>query len=227
MRDNRKDENYFREFKKTETKRIDNFESNLAANKVVDKNIGLVKKVISTIKFDLLVAGYSDGTKIEELQKGFIDFIQTVHVNWPYAWYSETMWILSWGILLDIDNNMMASFLQEVEKEYHDDWLMSFLLAYKVEGYKNNAEKVRFKKPYQAVKDIIEKGNNKENKLAEYLQTKWYNQNTEAGWYDTHKSKENTYSGYWSFETAAIVKILDLDAGKLAGVEYYPEDLYL
>lgn len=58
-------------------------------------------------------------------------------------------------------------------------------------------------------------------RLAEYLKIKWYKGNSDAGWYDTHKSKENIYNGYWSFETAAIVKILGLDAEKLAGVEYY------
>lgn len=161
MRDHRKNLEYYLEYKKTETERIEYFESNLAANKVVSENIETVRNVVSSIRFDILIAEYSDGTDINELRQDFITFIQKIRDNWFYEGYGETMWVLSWGILLDIDNNTMSSFLQKVEIEYHDDWLMSFLLAYKVDGYKNTAEKVRFKKPYQSVKDIIEKGNDK------------------------------------------------------------------
>ncbi len=37
--------------------------------------------------------------------------------------------------------------------------------------------------------------------------------------------KEPGYVGYWSFETAAIVKILGLDDTSLKGNNHYPYDL--
>ncbi len=45
------------------------------------------------------------------------------------------------------------------------------------------------------------------------------------GWYDIHKTKEKLYYGYWSFETGAIAKILNLDDSSLKDVSYYPYDL--
>ena len=42
---------------------------------------------------------------------------------------------------------------------------------------------------------------------------------------DSHKSSENVYYGYWSFEAGAIAKILNLDDSSLKDVPYYPYDL--
>lgn len=36
---------------------------------------------------------------------------------------------------------------------------------------------------------------------------------------------EKLYSGYWSFESGAVVKILGLDDNELEDVKYYPYDL--
>lgn len=39
------------------------------------------------------------------------------------------------------------------------------------------------------------------------------------------KSKFDTYSGYWSYESGAIAKVLQLDDEVLKNVPYYPYDL--
>jgi hypothetical protein len=44
-------------------------------------------------------------------------------------------------------------------------------------------------------------------------------------WYNSHKSKNDTYCGYWAFETGALVKILGLNDEELKDVPYYPYDL--
>ncbi|KXY58127.1 hypothetical protein AT278_02010 [Bacillus cereus] len=45
--------------------------------------------------------------------------------------------------------------------------------------------------------------------------------------YDAHenKNKNDIYSGYWSFESGAIVKILKLDDSNLKDTSYYPYDM--
>ena len=59
--------------------------------------------------------------------------------------------------------------------------------------------------------------------LKEYLSNHWYNK--DCGCYEAHKSKQNIYYGYWSFEAGAIAKILNIDDIQLCGTQYYPYDL--
>ena len=51
----------------------------------------------------------------------------------------------------------------------------------------------------------------------------WYNKDCEV--YESHKSVQSLYYGYWSFEAGAVAKILRLNDSKLKGVPYYPYDL--
>jgi hypothetical protein len=38
------------------------------------------------------------------------------------------------------------------------------------------------------------------------MENLWYSTCEEFSWFDTHKSKENVYMGYWSWLAAAIIK---------------------
>ena len=86
-------------------------------------------------------------------------------------------------------------------------------------------KKFSFSDPYEHLKRIIQERNNKEQLLKDYLQNNWYQGHKEMAWYDIHKAKEKLYYGYWSFESGAIAKILDLDDINLKNVKYYPYDL--
>ncbi|MEI6532956.1 MAG: PoNe immunity protein domain-containing protein [Candidatus Roizmanbacteria bacterium] len=61
--------------------------------------------------------------------------------------------------------------------------------------------------------------------IKHYLEKEWYQLHKDAGWYNSHKGDGKGYSGYWSFETAAIVKIKGLDDSIFRDNEYYPKDL--
>lgn len=58
-----------------------------------------------------------------------------------------------------------------------------------------------------------------------FLEEDWYREHRQFGWYNSHTNKHNTYSGYWSFETAAVVKIMELDDSNFIDNQYYPKDL--
>ncbi|MDO4729539.1 MAG: DUF1911 domain-containing protein, partial [Bacteroidota bacterium] len=58
-----------------------------------------------------------------------------------------------------------------------------------------------------------------------YLSKSWYKERSYAGWHNSHKSKHNIYTGYWSFESGALVKILGLDDTLLKDQKYYPYDM--
>ncbi|EIN8848795.1 DUF1911 domain-containing protein, partial [Listeria monocytogenes] len=43
--------------------------------------------------------------------------------------------------------------------------------------------------------------------------------------YESHDYHEKIYSGYWSWESGAIAKILQLNDNDLKNLPYYPYDL--
>jgi len=62
-------------------------------------------------------------------------------------------------------------------------------------------------------------------KVRKFLNKEFYQRHKGFSFYDHHKSDNNIYYGYWSFEAGAVVKILRLDDTELKGVKYYPYDL--
>lgn len=75
---------------------------------------------------------------------------------------------------------------------------------------------------FQIMKELV-KERDKSDLLEKYLKEDWYNKEYEC--YEAHKSDQNIYYGYWSFEAGAIAKILNLDDSNLKNVPYYPYDL--
>ena len=62
--------------------------------------------------------------------------------------------------------------------------------------------------------------------LTAYLK-EWYLLHEDHLWHDSHLDLQNNdkYVGYWSFESAAVVYLLDLDDSSLHQFLYYPKDL--
>ncbi|MEB3754086.1 PoNe immunity protein domain-containing protein [Acinetobacter sp. MD2(2019)] len=62
--------------------------------------------------------------------------------------------------------------------------------------------------------------------LDEYL-ADWYQMNKNALWFNSHLDLENkvSYVGYWAFEAAALVYLLDLDDRSLHKHLFYPKDI--
>ena len=89
-----------------------------------------------------------------------------------------------------------------------------------------------FSLPYSSLCDVIDNvliKNNKERALEyldEYL-SDWYQMNKHETWYNGHLDLENkvAYVGYWAFEVAALVYLLDLDDSTLQKYLFYPQDI--
>lgn len=79
---------------------------------------------------------------------------------------------------------------------------------------------------------VIDNVNDDENKknaviyLDDYL-SDWYQTNKHEFWYNGHLDLENSsaYSGYWAFEAAALVYLLNLDDRSLHHYLFYPKDI--
>jgi Domain of unknown function (DUF1911) len=81
---------------------------------------------------------------------------------------------------------------------------------------------------YGLLMDAMYSQNTKEAALKDltaYLKD-WYKMHKGHLWHDSHLIEYETgYCGYWAFEAAAVVYLLDLDDSKLHKYLYYPKDL--
>ena len=59
--------------------------------------------------------------------------------------------------------------------------------------------------------------------VKQFLEKDYYHKHMNL--YNSHNSKANIYCGYWSFEAAAVVKIMGLDDSSFIDNQYYPKDL--
>ena len=91
----------------------------------------------------------------------------------------------------------------------------------------SSAEDFKFEIPYKSLYGVINAPNKEEAllNLKNYLTKEWYQGHNDTGWYNNHKSSEDIYNGYWSFESGAIAKKLELDDHILKDIPYYPYDM--
>lgn len=171
---------------------------------------------------------YSAGMSIEYLNE---DFEYTVLCMENYdeqrAGYLNLLWMVSLGILLETDKSNIERLSKIVEKEKIKDGVIDYLLcASGIDWGMVNGSYVE-ENPYAKTKEIIELAQ-KDKKLAsdrlkKYMEKEWFQGHYDYGWKNAHK--EPGYVGFWSFETAALAKILELDDSSLMKNNHYPYDL--
>ncbi len=175
---------------------------------------------------------------IDYLNDGWSKNIVNLNINnkiynqYTLTAYDEMLWMLSLGYLLDIDDTDFKKIVEVIDRDGVKDYLFEFIIRAKLNGRQLITEESyqeffgvpqTFEKLRQAItetdKPIAEK------LVKEFVTKDWYKNHKDAGWYNSHKSKHDTYFGYWSFETAAIVKIMNLDDSSFIDCQYYPKDL--
>ncbi|MGG5207406.1 PoNe immunity protein domain-containing protein [Chryseobacterium sp. MIQD13] len=186
-------------------------------------------ETIVKYSLDNLIARYSVGEPIESIKK---EYLSTLHY-YQYSWsqsngYVSMVWMLSIGIMLEIEQDQFIKLVNCVEKDNPNDFLIDFLISSKINHWEKH-NSFKFPKPYENIKEVIDLSkDNREaaiERLLKYLQKEWYRGHSDTGWYDAHKSKWNIHTGYWSFESGAIVKILGLPDNILKDQQYYPYDM--
>ena len=212
IRDQFKPESYFEEFIFTQENRIAKFSSVLKELDIhdIDKTVQC-KTYLCRLHMDLISAKYSLG-----LEKG--DISDDVKSLFSYickiSSYNEMINYLSLAIIFDI--NIPKSILDM--NEYDDalvDWLKGFWDKTRA---KNTA--LTFPENYKVFYDFISNKIKKDD-FKQYMDEEWYESCKEFAFFNSHELDSKTYSGYWCWIAAAIIKIKSIDVkGK-----YIPSDL--
>lgn len=218
-------------------------------NEVPHDRIKISLDKVRTNKLYKTILHYTFGRPIIEVRNEFNNVIEYTNENWIGLWtlklsadkilnqyilsaYDEMLWMLSLGYLLDIPNEDFKKFVEVIDRDGVKDYLFEFIIRAKLkdrepiteESYREffGVPKV-FDKLRQAITE--QDKTNAVKLIKEFIKKDWYKNHKDAGWYNSHKSKHDTYFGYCSFETATIVKILGLDDSSFIDCQYYPKDL--
>jgi hypothetical protein len=106
------------------------------------------------------------------------------------------------------------------------DKLLWFLLNSKLPTQRNSSDlNIAFPELYKKLIEVLIPENKEESivLIKDYL-NEWYDTNKGSPWHDTHK-RQWGYSGYWSWESAAVVKVMGLDDSSFKDHPHYPYDI--
>lgn len=172
---------------------------------------------------------YSSGAPLEEIKKFHTKIIDIMEKSWhAESGYVEMLWMIAIGIMLEVSVEEKTRLEKLILKDELDDGLINFLVKSYNKEWEFDSPEVKFSNPYAYLMKAIQSADHKHSLkyLKAYLVNKWYVGHHDMGWYDSHKVKDDfIYSGYWSFESGAIAKILELDDRSLKDTPYYPYDL--
>lgn len=220
MRDTLKTKAYFDEYIKEESERAVKFENKIASGTLPADRLFPVKCKLCTIRINLLIAKYSAGSSTDELRSEFLQIADSVEDCWSAESYDENLRLLSLCVLFNAGSDIKDRAAKLIREKGEYDSLTECLCSGELTG----GASLCYPKVYGELRDILLDGDTA--KIKGYLQKKWYKSHRGSYWFDSHKSKEKLYFGYWAFEVAALMKAMKIDADGLDGAEYFPYELY-
>lgn len=245
MRDKLKDINYFEEYIKLNNRSILRGITMLQDDKVSDNKINSFKDDIFIKKLRGLIASYSLGDNIESLKQEYYSVLMYLRECWSgeivkirndrdqylLEPHGRMLRMLSLGYLLDIADEDFQVLVDIIDRDNISDNLYEFIIKARFPDRKQkrpeeyDTEHSVILKVYDKLRKAIEQDNKEEaSKLVkQFLDKGFYHKH--IGFYNAHKKNYNLYFGYWSFEAAAVVKIMELDDSCFIGHQYYPKDL--
>lgn len=222
MRDKIKGEKYFKIFISEDSKRIKKFSHQLKRGKVAEERIFPVKAKVHDLKLGIMIAKYSRGDSVAALEKEYLQLVEEWQEVFEADYYNKNLKMISLAVLFGVDSSILEGIKLLLQKANINDWLFDFLLNTAGNEMAEVTSDLLFPQSYDLLKKAVY-AENKVELLKRYLMETWYSK--DCGCYEAHKSEQNIYYGYWSFETGAVAKILKLDDDDLKNVQYYPYDL--
>lgn len=216
MRDKRKDKEYYRAYLDYQYSRIEKKSAKLAKSDGEKRQRVLVS--LTGYEIDLLKAEFSYGTSKENLKTLLIRAMSIVSEN-ANVTFDDLLTLLSIAVMLDAGSDA-KKLIDSKASTISGDRLLNFLSTYIEKGKGEWNQSISLRKEYELLNKVFI-SDDKEAALNEYLK-KWYETHSDYAWYNSHLRDTDTYCGYWSFESAAVARILKLDDKKLNDLEYYP-----
>lgn len=248
MRDQLKNKEYFEKFFKIKFQLTELNNKALSDGKVHESKVDWAKYGNLGHYIESLITQYSLGYNLTEIGNSIKKIIQLtpdlwiptctkVHDNKGLLYdkyfigpYERFLQILSLAYLLEIPIDDFQILVDIIDRDNISDNLYEFIIKArfperiqkKPEIYETDSATL---KAYDKLRKATEQSDKVEaSKLVElFLEKDFYHKHMNL--YNSHNSKADIYCGYWSFESAAVVKIMGLDDSSFIDQQYYPKDL--
>ena len=224
------EEQYLKQLAKY-TNKISGLENEISqfVNNKVEFDASIYYGRLVDYRVNSIVTKYSMGIGLECIQQDYLQTIKAMHGSWtPYGDYLKMLWLLSIGIMLEYDDNVIHELLMLIDKKEVKDRVYDVLLNYRFPERKKLADCVFDNIPYRAILEVSDLAKTDKTqaikRLEKYLKKEWYRGHSDYYWYNDHKYGI-VHDGYWSFESGALVKVLGLDDSCLKVLPYYPYDM--
>lgn len=221
VRDTRKPVSYFNKFISYEENRIKEKSDKL--DKCDSKDSAMrVASSLFLFQMNLLIASFSKGESKSDLKSIYHDCVTTA-MRMKTLTYEDALRLASFAIMLD-DTDDFELVYDHFKDVFSSDKLLKGLSSYAITGSASWSGSYKFSAIFSGIDAIINAGSKdeKEKAMLSYLGT-WYDNNEDSSWYNTLNSGNNTYYGYWSFESGALAIIFGLNMSKLSSNEYFPK----
>jgi len=225
MRDQIKN-NQLEDLINSKTEFIDRYKSHI--NNTTDSNkIQRLSNRLISMSFQKTIGLYSFGLDKETVSQSYKELITYFEqyfiwkgIELGYGQYDDMVWMVSLGILCDIDLEDFKRITAVIQRDGAQDKLLDFIIKSKQEDWEGNSNTYLQEIPYDETANIASAED-----IQHYLDKVWYQGHDEAYWHDLHKNTEaNQYFGYWAWEVAVIAKIKGIDDSSLKDHKYYPYD---
>ncbi len=229
MRTTVKNLEYFQNYITLNNEDIEFFEDGLKSGTTKEDRVPAVNRQIFTTSIHTLIAKYSAGSPLDEIKNDFPEVIGRLEKGWQnegkkiyFDNYILMLWMLSLSVLLDVDKSDLLKIVNILDTSSQNDYLLDIIIASKLSDRKISPE-ILYPAEFGFLKNLLE--NKDVSALKNYLDNYWYKKMKSAYWFDNDKNKNEVFFGYWSFESAAFVKILGLQDAVLEDQQYYPYEL--
>lgn len=241
-RDKNKDSAYFKSFVEDSAKRVLKFENWIATGKTPEARIPIVQRTLGAIKVRALVAKYSSGVPISEIERDYLELLRSFDSFWPagqvlmdsdgdepevYVDYDDMLWMLSLGYLFKVPNQDFSLLPKLIDRDEVVDFLYEFIISAKMDREPKDFESYEFGWAlYKSLREATGAGLTEADRISlliRFLPKEWKRDHRKM--LSALKSRHDIYYGAWSFESAAVVCILGLDDSRFSDSQFYPKDL--
>jgi len=180
---------------------------------------------------------YSLGESIEDIRVVYIEAIESYYDAYQVGgidyrnsfsdWdFPSVLAMLCLGILYDIEGEPLEKLLEVTRSIPSKYKIINYFLSYFIE-VKQIATPDKLEPAFKNFNKMIDMSNEEilsKKHMDKYLKT-WLKHHLRGFLTNTHNDFTDIYVGYWSFESAAFVKMRGLDDSSFRDSPYYPKDL--
>lgn len=198
-----------------------------------------VYSTLFTYKYEQLISKYSRGYEINVLKEDFMEVLRLWEKIFTFkGWedsafyfendqddYEVSLWLLSFAYFFKLEKKDVDRVIKSIGVHNQGkDGLFDILIG--VAKNANKSTPLLYPDIYKQLYESFFVPQTQKISLISAFLGNWYSNTDECYWNENHKGVEGGgYFGYWCWEAALAVYLLDLDDSQIRDMPYYPKDM--